>query len=482
MKKLNKFDSDVKNIDCNVLNSPSNMSDRGKNKMFRWVIYSYNGNTVSVHTDPNNISDHMNQSNAESIKSDHDGPFVSNILDIIKITKNKSNNDIQKIIEKALCLSDRDQANVTIERNECSRNNFNNVIDNNSTFSDPFEIVERRKYSKLTAEQITFLKSQLSKNGNKSSTISRIYGVSPSTLSRIKNMDERILEKLPRRRLAKVNQKELTFIIESIEEYYWKQEYPFTINDVLEHLKETNGIDYPYQLIQRIIKDNIRLTYKRVLSRPITADIPRVKLQRKLFSIQTIQAINSKILIANCDEWTLNRNTKLNYSWSRVGSNKETKNSWLIGSISIIMTIFSNGCWFVMMTKSTTTSEVFIHFMTKMNEWLNKNNMFNYECLHLHLDNCPYHKSKETINYLRKTKLKVYFLPPYSPSLAPIELAFGLIKRKLKRKSKGSKLYLHSKDAFDKIFDVLNDMDRQIILKLFRKFYKELKINLQIQA
>ena len=162
----------------------------------------------------------MNQSNAESIKSDHDGPFISNILDIIKITKNKSTIDIKKIIEKALCLSDRDQANVTIERNECSRNNFNNVIDNNSTFSNPFEIVERRKYSKLTAEQITFLKSQLSKNGNKSSTISRIYGVSPSALSRIKNMDERILEKLPRRRLAKVNQKELMFIIESIEEYY----------------------------------------------------------------------------------------------------------------------------------------------------------------------------------------------------------------------------------------------------------------------
>ena len=344
MEKLNKFGSDVKNIDCNVSNSPNNKSNRGKNKFFRWVIYSYNGNTVSVHTDPNNISDHMNQSNAESIKSDHDGPFISNILDIIKITKNKSTNDIQKIIEKALCLSDRDQANVIIERNECSINNFNNVIDNNSTFSDPFEIVESRKYSKLTAEQTTFLKSQLSKNGSKSSTISRIYGVSPSTLSRIKNMYEKILEKLPRRRLAKVNQNELTFIIESIEEYYWKQEYPFTINDVLELLKETNGIDYPCQLIQRIIKDNIRLTYKKVLSRPITADIPRVKLQRKLFSIQTIQAINLKILIANCDEWTLNRNTKLNYSWSRVGSNKETKNSWLIGSISIIMTIFSNGC------------------------------------------------------------------------------------------------------------------------------------------
>ena len=33
----------------------------------------------------------------------------------------------------------------------------------------------------------------------------------------------------------------------------------------------------------------------------ITVDIPIVKLQRKLFSIQTIQVINSKILLAICD-------------------------------------------------------------------------------------------------------------------------------------------------------------------------------------
>ena len=87
MEKLNKFDSDVKNIDCNVSNSPSNKSNGGKSKWFRWVIYSYNGNTVSVHTDLNNISDYMNQSNSESIKSNRDDPFISNILDIIKITK-----------------------------------------------------------------------------------------------------------------------------------------------------------------------------------------------------------------------------------------------------------------------------------------------------------------------------------------------------------------------------------------------------------
>ena len=133
----------------------------------------------------------------------------------------------------------------------------------------------------------------------------------------------------------------------------------------------------------------MNLTNKRTLSRPICAEMGRVRLVRKLFSIQTIQEIHPKILITNCDEWSINRNTKLNYSWSKIGSYKETKNSNLVGSIAIIKWIFSNGCWFAMTTNRTTTSENFVNFMSKMNEWICKNNLFNYECLHLYLDNCP---------------------------------------------------------------------------------------------
>ena len=51
-------------------------------------------------------------------------------------------------------------------------------------------------------------------------------------------MNDKSLEKLPRRRLSKINQKERVSIINSIEKYYCDQEYPFTINDVREHLKK----------------------------------------------------------------------------------------------------------------------------------------------------------------------------------------------------------------------------------------------------
>ena len=124
-------------------------------------------------------------------------------------------------------------------------------------------------------------------------------------------MNDKSLEKLTRRRLSKINQKERVSVINSIEKYYCDQEYPFTINYIKKHLKNTEYIDYSSQLILEIIKDNLNLTYKRTLLRPICAEMGRVKFLRKLISIKTIQEIHPLILIENCDEWSINRNIKL---------------------------------------------------------------------------------------------------------------------------------------------------------------------------
>ena len=480
MEKLSKPYSYKEGEDHIALNNPNNKSSKGILRQPKWAIYSYDGLAISIHVDPLANSDYLNPSDIESEEDDQKYLPNSNIYDIIEANKANSIDDIKNIIQNKLLWTNQDSSHNNTNMTECFTNSLNKIDNSKPAFNDPYGIIERRKHSKLTSDQIIFLKSQLSENQNSISNISRKYGISLSTWSRIKNMDEKRLEKLPRRRLVKLNQKERVSVTNSIETYYCNQEYPFTINDVREHLKNTEDVDYPYQLIRGIVRNNLNLTYKRTLSRPISAEMNRVRLLRKLFSIQTIQEIHPKFLIANWDEWSINRNTKLNYSWSKIGANKETKNSVFVGSISIIMCIYSNGCWFAMMTTSTTTSQVFIHFMSKMNEWLCKNNNFNYERLHLYLDNCPYHKSKIIVDYLSKLKMNIFFLPPYSPSLAPIELAFGFLKRKLKKSSRGIRFNLQSKEAFHSIFDTLKDMNRRLVLSFFNKFYKELKVNLKI--
>ena len=63
--------------------------------------------------------------------------------------------------------------------------------ENNSVYQnakDLFEIIKRAKHSKLTKHQIRFLRSVINHSNDKLVTISQYYGISLSTLSRIKNM------------------------------------------------------------------------------------------------------------------------------------------------------------------------------------------------------------------------------------------------------------------------------------------------------
>ena len=46
-------------------------------------------------------------------------------------------------------------------------------------------------------------------------------------------------------------------------------------------------------------------------------------------------------LFVNIDEWSINRNTKLKYSWRFKGVHIESQNTLFSGSISIVLTIYS---------------------------------------------------------------------------------------------------------------------------------------------
>ena len=151
---------------------------------------------------------------------------------------------------------------------------------------------------------------------------------------------------------------------------------------------------------------------------------------RTIFCIDITQEIDSDCLLVNCEEWSINRHTKINYSWPKVGTNKEIKHSVFRGPLSIIMALFSNGCWLAMISNKTTNARIFIHFLKKMIDWCSNNDNFGFKNLKIILDNCPYHKSKEAIEYFKTLRHKAYFLPPYSPSLAPIEFMFGWIKKR----------------------------------------------------
>ena len=91
-----------------------------------------------------------------------------------------------------------------------------------------------------------------------------------------------------------------------------------------------------------------------------------------------------------------------NYSWGIKGEAKEETNAPFSGSLSIIMSILSNGNWMTFFKNSTINADIFKTYFQQLSKWINKNQRFNYKAILIILDNCSIHKEKEAKRFLIK--------------------------------------------------------------------------------
>ena len=88
------------------------------------------------------------------------------------------------------------------------------------------------------------------------------------------------------------------------------------------------------------------------------------------------------------------------------------------------------------------------------------------------LDNLRIHKSKETLSCLMKSWALYLFLSTYSPEMAPIELIFGLEKRRLIKQTSGKNISLSPKDGEKKIRKVFGKVSNGEIQSCFNYCFK----------
>ena len=148
---------------------------------------------------------------------------------------------------------------------------------------------------------------------------------------------------------------------------------------------------------------------------------------RNLFTIKFSKVITDETLVINIDEASINRDTKINYSWGLKGKDIEVWNSSFIGSVNIITDIWSNGVWMIMILNQTIGSTNFTWFLKIICKWLKSYNCFKYRQVIILLNNWPIHKSSIAIDCLEKMRYLVYFMPAYSPNFASVEMCFSLI-------------------------------------------------------
>ena len=85
-----------------------------------------------------------------------------------------------------------------------------------------------------------------------------------------------------------------------------------------------------------------------------------------------------------------------------------------------------------MFVSSTVNSDILQYYLSILKYALAIRKNVNAENTVLILDSASIHKSKTTFERLKDLQMDAYFIPPYTPSLAPVELFFKQIKSMFK--------------------------------------------------
>ena len=96
------------------------------------------------------------------------------------------------------------------------------------------------------------------------------------------------------------------------------------------------------------------------------------------------------------------------------------------------------------------------------------------ECI-IMLDNASIHSSNQTLKTINKMNMSCQFLHAYSPSLAPVELFFRILKNKLRRTLHNEGIWFSKLAERVKIYKSIENIDKLWIKELWIEFIKNAK-------
>ena len=129
------------------------------------------------------------------------------------------------------------------------------------------------------------------------------------------------------------------------------------------------------------------------------------------------------------------------------GTSKRVDDIEYSDSTSLIAAITSSGKVFAANTKGSVNSFISLKFIRAIVGFIEQEWNASLEKCQCILNNASIHRCKETINYMREKDIKLAFIPPYMPQMAPIEKYFARLKRMILRKILNTRMSWQSNKA-----------------------------------
>ena len=233
--------------------------------------------------------------------------------------------------------------------------NISNYILDENNQSDHFEET-RETNSKLSFTAINEIIKDLKDNKISKKEIAKKFECSVSNIYRIKSNIDYYSKHRRQNNSIWIDKLEKKSLIKTINSFESKCLTPFTINDIQRELNRKTGVIYPKHALNKIMKKDCNMSYKRVNSRPKQFDFESLSAARTLYWTQFLWDLSQDTLMINIDETIFNRNWKINYSWSLRGLAKEWQNEFVLNSMNMIFGLCSNGSWIALLINEAINS------------------------------------------------------------------------------------------------------------------------------
>lgn len=218
-------------------------------------------------------------------------------------------------------------------------------------------------------------------------------------------------------------------------------------HQIVLYIKERFGITYTVAGLHKWLHRN-GFSYKKPKGLPHKADAELQKQFVEKYN-QLKQEVGDKEPILFMDAVHPTQATKLTYGWIRTGTTKYVGTTASRTRLNIIGAIqLGHISETITSQYETINAESIMNFMDKIRE------KYGTKTVHLILDQSGYHRSLLLPEYAEKCNIKLYFLPPYSPNLNPIERLWKIMNEQVRN----NRFFKGSKDFKEAINGFFNDI------------------------
>ena len=193
-----------------------------------------------------------------------------------------------------------------------------------------------------------------------------------------------------------------------------------TVKYYQEGISKAVGFQVEGWTISKILIKRLKYSYKRGSSRPKKSTDSSNKYLKSIFSSKMLQEICAERMVANIDECGFSWMVKSHYSWQPISRGGSILSQLHTGRCNIIMSIFSIGERLGIMKSGTTNSLDYCLFLYVAARTLAASGVYIAINLTIIQYNFSVHHSKEVKKLAKHKKLRMYFLPSYTPELAEI--------------------------------------------------------------